>query len=296
VATAAGNTEEQLAWEARQRPRAGIAALAGAILTIGADILTTTAFANAPHAPFLSSLQQAARPGPVGAAPSQRTAFFEYYSSHHPSLVGGAVAQALGYVAMAWTLTFLAAAVRARRSEFPRVALYLGLVGAVLLAVSVALATAGTIAAVSTFLDGPHTVDAARTVTRGSLLITSSVIQLAGSLALAAGFVLISLNAMRAGLLSRFMGILGIIAGALVVIPLGPFPPVVQACWLLTLGLMLLGLGRAGLPPAWRTGHAEPWPTPPRRGRMAAAAGPDPASAQPAPRPGDARRKRKRRN
>lgn len=295
MATAAGNTEEQLAWEARQRPRAAIAALAGAILTIGADILTTTAFANAPHAPFMRSLQQAARPGPIGIAPSQRTAFFEYYSNHHPSLIGSAGAQALGYVAIAWTLTFLAAAVRARRPEFPRVALYLGLIGAVLLAFSVVLATGGTISAVSDYLDGPHTVDAAHSITGGSLLITGSVIQLAGSLALAAGFVLISLNAMRAGLLSRFMGVLGIIAGALVVVPLGPFPPVVQACWLLTLGILLFGLGRAGLPPAWRTGRAEPWPVPPRRGRMAPA-GPDPDAAPvPATRPGEARRKRKRR-
>src|SRR5204863_462304 len=127
--------------------------------------------------------------------------------------------------------------------------------------------TGGTVAAVHKFLDGPHTVDAAHDITSGSLLVTSSVLQLAAALALAAGFILTSLNAMRVGLLSRFMGVLGIVAGALVVIPLGPFPPVVQAFWLLTLGMILLGFGRAGLPPAWRSGRAEPWPTPPPRAR-----------------------------
>ena len=37
--------------------------------------------------------------------------------------------------------------------------------------------------------------------------------------------------------------------------------PIVQAFWLVALGLMLLGVGRAPLPPAWRTGQAEPWPS-----------------------------------
>ena len=43
---------------------------------------------------------------------------------------------------------------------------------------------------------------------------------------IALGFVLISLNAMRAGLLTRFMGVLGIIVGALLVFPI-PSPVVV---------------------------------------------------------------------
>src|SRR3954468_100870 len=303
MATAATTPEEQLAWEARQRPRAGIAAVAGALLALGSTIATTTTFSKAPSATFLRSLQSAAREGPIGGAPSQRTAFLQYYSDHQAIVIASAAAQALGYIAIAWTLTFLAAAVRARRPEFPRVAVYFGLVGAVLQAVAVVLATAGTVAAVNKFLDGPHTVDAAHGITSGSLLVTSSVLQLAAALALAAGFILTSLNAMRVGLLSRFMGVLGIVVGALVVIPLGPFPPVVQAFWLLTLGMMLLGFGRAGLPPAWRTGRAEPWPTPPPRARgggRVAPAGPDPSPsaapvARPVTRPGDARRKRKRR-
>jgi hypothetical protein len=109
-----------------------------AVLTVGAFIATSTTFSNAPSASYLRSLQQVARPGPVGPQPSQRTAFFQFYSDHHALLIAGAAAQAIGYLAMAWTLTFLAAAVRGRRAEFPRVALYLGLVGAVLQAVATA--------------------------------------------------------------------------------------------------------------------------------------------------------------
>jgi hypothetical protein len=297
VATTAANPEEQLAWEARQRPRAAIAAVTAAVLAVAALVATTTAFSNAPHAYFVRALEAAVRPGPIGTAPSQRTAFFEYYSGHHPALIAGAAAQAIGYIALAWVLTFLAAAVRARRDEFPRFALYMGLGGAVLQAVSIVLGTIGTISAVDDFLAGPRTVEAARTITGGSLVVTSQVIQLVASLTLAAGFVLISLNAMRTGLLSRFMGVLGIIAGVLVVLPLGPFPPVVQATWLVVLGMTLFGLGRAGLPPAWRTGRAEPWPAPPPRASRRGPAQEEPAKEPaPASRPGEARRKRKRRS
>jgi hypothetical protein len=299
VAATEADVADQLAWESRQRPRAAIAAFVGAVLGFGANILTTTAFSNAPHAGFIAALQAAAKPGPVGTQRSQRAPFFQYYSDHHGVLIASGVAQALAYVAIAWLLTFLGAAVRARREEFPRLVVYLGLVGGVLQAVAVVISTAGTIAAVNHFLDGPRTVDAARDVTSGSLVVTGGVLQLVGALVLAAGFFLVSLNSMRAGLLTRFMGTVGIIVGVLVVIPLGPFPAVVQAFWLLTLGLILLGIGRAGLPPAWRTGRAEPWPTAPRGGGRAApgrpGAEPDRAAPAPVARPGDARRKRKRR-
>ncbi len=74
-------------------------------------------------------------------------------------------------------------------------------------------------------------------------------------------FVLLALNGMRVGLLTRFMGVLGIIVGVLFVIPLGASLPIVQAFWLIALGALFLGKWPAGLPPAWVTGEAQPWPT-----------------------------------
>ena len=52
---------------------------------------------------------------------------------------------------------------------------------------------------------------------------------------------LISLRSMRVGLLTRMMGIFGIVAGVLFLIPLTPLP-VVQALWLIFFGAMLLQL------------------------------------------------------
>ena len=72
---------------------------------------------------------------------------------------------------------------------------------------------------------------------------------------------IIALNAMRAGLLSRFMGVLGIGVGALIVLPLLPQGlPIVQMFWLGALGLLFLGRWSGGRGPAWETGTAVPWP------------------------------------
>ena len=93
-----------------------------------------------------------------------------------------------------------------------------------------------------------------------------------GVLLTAMGVVLVSLNAMRVGLLTRFMGFLGIFAGVLVIFPLVPIP-IVEGFWLVALGFLFSGRWPSGLPPAWRSGRAEPWPSSQemREQRMAAA-------------------------
>jgi hypothetical protein len=68
------------------------------------------------------------------------------------------------------------------------------------------------------------------------------------------------MNAMRAGLLSRFMGVLGVILGALFVLPLIA-SPIIQVFWLLALGALFLNLWPGGRGPAWETGEPEPWPS-----------------------------------
>lgn len=93
-----------------------------------------------------------------------------------------------------------------------------------------------------------------------NLDVVGGSVGLAGLMAIALALVIISLNAMRAGLLSRFMGILGIIAGVLQILPLAPVP-VVQLFWLGALGLLFLGRWPGGRGPAWETGEAVPWPS-----------------------------------
>ena len=55
--------QQQLEWEARQRPRAAIAALLAAAATLGADLFSGGAFGDAPRAGFVRVAPAGARPG-----------------------------------------------------------------------------------------------------------------------------------------------------------------------------------------------------------------------------------------
>jgi hypothetical protein len=294
--------KDQLAWEARQRPRAAVAAFLSAALTLAAEIFIGAALRDIPHASYLTALQRALQPGDYGKEQSLHIPAYEFVHDHAAALIGGNLARAIGFAALGWAITFLAAATRARRPELPRMAVPLALVGALLLAIAYVLQAAG-VTSINSFLDGARTVDEAKDVGRGTVSATASFVQLGGQLALAVSFVLISLNAMRAGLLTRFLGILGVIVGILTIFPIGPVL-VVQPVWLLALGVIFLGAWPGGVPPAWRTGRAEPWPSAQQAAeqRRAMRGGGQPATEPAAPSPtpqqqrdAAARRKRKRR-
>ena len=82
----------------------------------------------------------------------------------------------------------------------------------------------------------------------------------AAALLVAIAFVMVCLQAMRVGLLTRFLGYLGIFAGVMVIIPVVQLP-VVQAYWLGAVAYLLTGRWPSGVPKAWSTGRAEPWPS-----------------------------------
>ena len=151
-----------------------------------------------------------------------------------------------------------------------------------------------------------HTRAAVDDVTNSGLLRGVQILNLPGTLCLAFSLVLLSLNAMRAGLLTRFMGVLGMICGAaLVLLPQNP----VVVFWLLALAVLFAHRWPQGMPPAWETGRAEPWPsTTELAEQRAAARGKAPARApepeEPSessesgltPHPTSKKRKRKRRH
>ena len=87
----------------------------------------------------------------------------------------------------------------------------------------------------------------------------ANVLGLTGVLALGFWLVKGSLDAMRVGLLTRFMGILGIALGPALVLGFGLL---VLPFWLVALGVLFLGRWPRGVPPAWNTGRAQPWPGP----------------------------------
>lgn len=254
-------SDETLAWEARRRPRAALAAVLASVLILGSYVVEAVLLSDSPLSSGLQAISAAGRPGPVGEAQSLTVPRYEYLADRSAGLIAAYAARALGFLFLGLALTFLAFATRARLERLGRAARYLPLVGGVLLAVGNLIAPIGTVMAVDEFLDGPRTVDAARGVVASPLTSAASLMDLLGRFTTAGAFILVCLNAMRAGLLTRFLGVLGIFCGPLFVIELASPLPVVQCFWLAALAWLLLGRWPGGDPPAWRTGEAVPWPT-----------------------------------
>jgi hypothetical protein len=257
VTAVANDREQQLAWEARQRPRAGVAAFLGAVFLMGGFLWWVSLLRDAPQAGYLESLSRLGD-GPIGEQQSIQIRAMEYTVDNAFGFITSGLLRGLAPVLLAYAVTFLAAATRARRPEFPRVAVYVTIVGAVVYCLGTAGAEIERTIAFNSFLDSGRTVDDARDVI-SSATITVALLAYVGQFVTAAGLLLVSLNAMRAGLLTRFLGILGVVAGVVSVFPQLMPVPLVQAFWLVALGLMLIG--RISMPPAWRTGKAEPWPS-----------------------------------
>ncbi len=70
------------------------------------------------------------------------------------------------------------------------------------------------------------------------------------------------INALRVGLLPRWMGILGMFTALLIFLPIGGAElQLVPAMWMVMMGVLYSGKWPGGDPPAWTEGVAEPWPS-----------------------------------
>jgi hypothetical protein len=292
---AIADPEQQLTWEKRHRPRAGIASIVAAVGLLGFYVLQQVLQRDMPKVSGLETLVRAAKPGDVGTLPSLQTAFFEYLDTKTVLVLLIGIGGFIGWIGVAWAVGFLGVATRARLPTFRRFIIYVPIVGGVVLGVSVLMSQLGSLQVVSEFLDSNRTVKAATDADNGLIVFARLLYQL-GTLALAVGLVMVALNAMRVGLLTRMLGYIGIASGAMMVL----FPlPIVQIFWLGAFGFVLLGRWPGGELPAWATGESVPWPTPERppprqrRGQAAATPAADAGGSGGSP---PTRRKRKKRN
>jgi hypothetical protein len=248
------SVREQLDWESRWAKPAAAAAFAAGLLLVPATILRQVAL--------------------DGAGDDERKVLTAI-DAHAGAFLGSSALQLLSFVALAGVLHYLGRAVLARRPELPRVLIWLGVLGPLLLGLAGVLSDLDRVDVADRFLSsGPQTAARAEDLLEDRSVLSTSI-GAAGTLALAIAFVLFSVNAMRVGLLTRFMGVIGAIVGALYVIPLGA-GPVILLLWLLAIGVLFTGRWPGGRGPAWETGEAVEWPS----GRVGAPVeGEDPASA-----------------
>jgi hypothetical protein len=302
MATDRAAVTRQLELEASERPRAVAAGVAAGALLLGGALYGVVGLTQ-PRVGVVQGLAPALK-GIADPHVDPRTAEIVFSSHHAARIITSACVSAIGIAAMSIVLLYLYSAVKARRPQLPDILRRTAIAG------PVAVAIAGAATAIIFSINARHFVHgASRTRQTVDHVGGSAGVQimqyvgLAGALALGFTFILLGLNGMRVGLLTRFMGVLGMISGVLFVIPIiGSGLPVVQAFWLIALAVILAGRSPTGLPPAWAAGTAVPWPTQQevREARLRARSGtvedavPEPA-APPATNGGSQRRKRKRR-
>jgi Domain of unknown function (DUF4386) len=234
------SAETQLEYEGRVRYRQAAIAIAAGVLVMVAAILGLIG----PHAK-VNELT-------LGLITDHKRGALD--------LIAGIVT-ACCQVAVAATLVFLFRCSKARRPEAPAFLPILAMVGGAVTAICAIVNPIVLHSKVNEFIStGAQTYDEASRLTGGGVLLVLQIGAQLGSLLLAVAVVLTALQAMRVGLLPRPLGYVGIFAGALILFPI-IVVPVVQMGWLLAVGYLFTGRWPSGVPPAWRTGKAEPWPS-----------------------------------
>jgi len=104
-------------------------------------------------------------------------------------------------------------------------------------------------------------------LTSGALGIALTLLGLLAALALTVGMISVMVGSLRAGLLPRWLSMLGILA-ALLFLPLfgsNLVTTLIPTLWLAATGFLLWERMPGGDPPAWAAGEARPWPSQSRR-------------------------------
>lgn len=267
--------EEQLAWEGRVGGWAGVAAFTASTLTAVGLVIQASA---------------------LGKRPENERERLLNIDAHGSDFLIATTLQVASVALIAFALYYLLRATLARRPETPSFALGLVLLAPVLYGVGSIINDLSIVDIANRFVESnPRTVERAKDL-RAELNVVGIAVGFGGALSLALSFVLVSINAMRAGLLNGFTAILGVAIGVLSIVPLLPGGVVVvQILWLGLLGLIVINRFPGGRGPAWATVEAIPWLPASRRGRQPAGRSATGASARRAPdRPSSSGRKRKR--
>jgi hypothetical protein len=260
---------EQVAKETERRTRLGVPAFAGGILYLLSGIITSSTLNGAPTVGILQGLTPALS-GEANPATSPRAAEVKFISHHASSLLIGSVIAAVAIGALTLVLLLLVDATRFRRPQTWGPLRTLVLVGGVTLAVVSVAHQAVTAIETHNFAVGHdlsnHAVDNA--LTKGTANVVIDYVDLLAGLSVAVGMIIAMVNAMRVGLVTRWMGVLGIFTGILIFLPIGGATlEVVPSFWLVAMGILYIGKwpkSRStpeGMPPAWESGEARPWAT-----------------------------------
>jgi hypothetical protein len=262
-ASSPSEISELLAHESERRGRLSVPAFAGGVLYLLSGIIISETLKGAPSVGLLQGIEPALS-GVSNPAVSPRAAEVKFISHHTLPLIAGSVLAGIAIGALTLVLLLLVDATRFRRPESWSLTRPLVLFGGI--AVAVVSIGHQILSAILThhFVVGHdfsgHAVELA--LTKGTANELSDYFDLVAGLALATGMIATMVGTMRVGLLTRWVGALGIFTGVLIFLPIGGATlEVVPAFWMVAMGMLYAERWPGGDPPAWTSGQARPWPT-----------------------------------
>ena len=239
-----------LAWEERWSRPVAVATLASILLIIAAIVVASQG---------------------IGGSDGD-SELLRDIDAHRSAQLISSILQGIGVGLLAAPLYYLFRAARARSETMRSQLVGVVIAAPLFLAVLAILSGLSNLEAASTFVSDEVPRLMAKGVALGSdrandvasdTIADASLRPIAGGFGIGGqiGFVVAmfytSLHAMRAGLLTRFWGSLGMALGAVSFIFFQ-----FTLLWFIYLGFLIAGIVPGGKPPAWQSGEAEPWPTP----------------------------------
>ena len=181
-----------------------------------------------------------------------------FFHRHADTLLWSSALRAVALLLLIVVTLHLYRATRSRKPDTNPVVMFVAVFGPAALAIG-GFAHDVFLAVVSADFAGRdfQTIDLAEDLSSSWVRLITIGLSVAGTIGLAFWFIIGSLNAMRAGLLTRFMGVLGVIIGPAFLFGLAPL---LITFWLLAVGALFLGVWPRSAPPAWAAGEAVPWP------------------------------------
>ena len=233
------NGVEQVEYESRVRMRYAAIAFFAALLIVGSQLITL----SGPH-----------------TSVDELTLDLLTANKRFPIDLIGSIVDSLGLIALMLMLTWLHSIARARNPGIRDWVRWLVIIGAGVSAVmSIVYAIVIATKAHEFATTGNQSYTEAHALTTGGLVVIIPLLAQLASLLLTGGFIWTSLNGLRVGLLTRPLAYAGVVAGALVLFPLGSLVPFIQGFWLVAMSVLFAGRWPNGTPPAWEQGIAIPW-------------------------------------
>lgn len=255
--------EQRTAFESARRARLAVPAVAGGVLYLLSGIILSATLKELPAVGVVQGLEPVLRGEPKRTV-SPRAAEVTYIDHHAFGLIAGSVLTAIAVAALTLVLLFVVDATHFRRQTWPaaRPLVLVGGIGVALLNVVHEVILAVEAHKFATGGDFANKAVDRALLTTGSAGIALGLLGLLAALALAVGMIAVMLGSMRAGLLPRWLSVLGILSGLLFLPFFGtPVLQLIPTFWLVATGILLMERWPSGDPPAWAAGEARPWPT-----------------------------------